>query len=206
MEQIKDFEDDLDELLNIYDECLKRGTEDNLFMFSSTSKITYASAGVAAFAASDKNIKWMLKHYTIMTVGPNKLNQLRHVLYFKNRAGIEAHMKKQALLMAPKFHAVDEILTKNLGGTGVGSWNKPHGGYFISFDAYPGCAKRIVDLCKQAGVVMTNAGATYPYGKDPTDSNVRIAPSYPELGELKEAIEIFTTCVLLAAVEKRLGE
>ena len=141
----------------------------------------------------------------VQAIGPDKLNQARHVVFFKNAAGIAAHMEKHRAILAPKFQMVLDMLEKNLGGTGAGSWLSPKGGYFISFDSFPGCASRIYELCKNAGVVITDAGATYPYGKDPEDKNLRIAPSYPPVEELKAAMEVFCVCAHLAAVEKLLG-
>ena len=173
-------------------------------MFASTSKVTYPGAGVAVLVASEANIAWTCGIMKVQAIGPDKVNQLRHVLYFKNADGIHAHMAKQAEILRPKFQAVLDALDKNLAGTGAGTWHAPRGGYFVSFNAMPGCAKRIHQLCKDAGLVMTGAGATYPYGKDPQDSNLRIAPSYPSVDELKTAMELFCTCALLAAVEKKL--
>jgi DNA-binding transcriptional MocR family regulator len=191
-------------LADIFEKAKEYGTEDRVLEFCSTSKISYAGAGVGAMAASPANIEWTKKIMTVQAIGPDKINQLRHVRYFKDMAGIEAHMKKHAELLKPKFDMVLSMLESNLGGTGAGSWHNPKGGYFISFDAMPGCAKRIHALCKEAGVVMTGAGATFPYGKDPQDSNLRIAPSLPPVEELQAAAEVFCVCALLAAVEKRL--
>lgn len=195
-----------DELLNIFPEAEKCGTQDRFLEFCSTSKVTFAGAGVAAMAASLDNIAWTKKIMTVQAISPDKVNQLRHVRYFQNVEGLSDHMKKHAAILRPKFDLVLSLLEEKLGGTGAGSWHTPRGGYFISFDALPGCAKRINTLCKEAGVVMTGAGATFPYGKDPQDSNLRIAPSMPPLDELKQAAEVFCTCALLAAVEKQLGK
>ena len=195
-----------DELLNIFPEAEKCGTQDRFLEFCSTSKVTFAGAGVAAMAASLNNIAWTKKIMTVQAISPDKVNQLRHVRYFQNVEGLSDHMKKHAAILRPKFDLVLSLLEEKLGGTGAGSWHTPRGGYFISFDALPGCAKRINTLCKEAGVVMTGAGATFPYGKDPQDSNLRIAPSMPPLDELKQAAEVFCTCALLAAVEKQLGK
>ena len=156
--------------------------------------------------ASVNNIKWAKNLLKVQAIGPDKINQARHVKFFGNVEGIAAHMEKHRAILAPKFEMVLSMLEENLGGTGAGSWLSPKGGYFISFDSYPGCAKRIYDLCKQAGVVLTDAGATFPYGKDPEDKNLRIAPSYPPVEELKAAMEVFCVCALLAAVEKKLAE
>ena len=195
-----------DELLNIFPEAEKCGTQDRFLEFCSTSKVTFAGAGVAAMAASLNNIAWTKKIMTVQAISPDKINQLRHVRYFQNVEGLTDHMRKHAAILKPKFDLVLALLEEKLGGTGAGSWHTPRGGYFISFDALPGCAKRINTLCKEAGVVMTGAGATFPYGKDPQDSNLRIAPSMPPLDELKQAAEVFCTCALLAAVEKQLGK
>lgn len=196
--------DEHEQLLNIFEAAKEYGTEDRILEFCSTSKISYAGAGVGAMAASETNIAWTKKLMTVQAIGPDKINQLRHVRYFKDVQGIEEHMKKHAALLKPKFDMVLSLLEERLGGTGAGTWHTPKGGYFISFDAMPGCAKRIHALCKEAGVVMTGAGATFPYGKDPQDSNLRIAPSLPPVEELKEAAQVFCVCALLAAVEKRL--
>ena len=195
-----------DELLNIFPEAEKCGTQDRFLEFCSTSKVTFAGAGVAAMAASLNNIAWTKKIMTVQAISPDKINQLRHVRYFQNVEGLTDHMRKHAAILKPKFDLVLALLEEKLGGTGAGSWHTPRGGYFISFDALPGCAKRINTLCKEAGVVMTGAGATFPYGQDPQDSNLRIAPSMPPLDELKQAAEVFCTCALLAAVEKQLGK
>ncbi|MED9905473.1 MAG: aminotransferase class I/II-fold pyridoxal phosphate-dependent enzyme [Lachnospiraceae bacterium] len=199
------YEDDQDELLEILGECEKAGNEDMVYEFASTSKVSFAGAGIAAVAASKKNLDFMKKSMTIQTIGHDKINQLRHVRYFKNLDGLKAQMKKQADIMRPKFEAVISILEKELGGLGIAEWIKPKGGYFISFEAMEGCAKNIVAKCKEAGVVLTGAGATYPYGKDPKDSNIRIAPSFPTLEEMAQAAELFVLCVKLVSVQKLLG-
>ena len=187
-----------DRLLNVFEAARDYGTEDRFLEYCSTSKITYPGAGVAAMAASEANIAWTKKLMGVQAIGPDKINQLRHVRYFKDLAGIEAHMEKHAAILKPKFDLVLSLLEERLGGTGAGCWHSPNGGYFISF------ARRINALCKDAGVVMTGAGATFPYGIDPQDSNLRIAPSLPPVDELRAAAEVFCTCALLAAVEKRL--
>ncbi len=199
------YEDDQDELLEILGECEKAGNEDMVYEFASTSKVSFAGAGIAAVAASKKNLDFMKKSMTIQTIGHDKINQLRHVRYFKNLDGLKAQMKKQADIMRPKFEAVISILEKELGGLGIAEWIKPKGGYFISFEAMEGCAKNIVAKCKEAGVVLTGAGATYPYGKDPKDSNIRIAPSFPTPEEMAQAAELFVLCVKLVSVQKLLG-
>lgn len=193
-----------DTLRNVFEDAQRFGTADRFLEFCSTSKITFPGAGVAAMAASEANIVWTKKLMGVQAIGPDKINQLRHVRYFKDLAGVEAHMEKHAAILKPKFDMVLSMLEERLGGTGAGSWHSPKGGYFISFDAMPGCAKRIHALCKEAGVVMTGAGATFPYGNDPQDSNLRIAPSLPPVDELRAAAEVFCTCALLAAVEKQL--
>ncbi len=199
------YEDDQDELLEILGECEKAGNEDMVYEFASTSKVSFAGAGIAAVAASKKNLDFMKKSMTIQTIGHDKINQLRHVRYFKNLDGLKAQMKKQADIMRPKFEAVISILEKELGGLEIAEWIKPKGGYFISFEAMEGCAKNIVAKCKEAGVVLTGAGATYPYGKDPKDSNIRIAPSFPTPEEMAQAAELFVLCVKLVSVQKLLG-
>lgn len=186
-------------------ECEMAGNPDMVYEFLSTSKISYAGAGLAAVATSENNQKDVRKYMTIQTICHDKVNQLRHARYFKDRATILEHMKKHADLLRPKFEAVHRILERELSGSGIGSWTNPRGGYFISFQAMEGCAKAIVAKCKEAGVVLTEAGATYPYGKDPKDSNIRIAPSYPNLEEIITATEVFALCVKLVTVEKLLS-
>ncbi len=196
--------DDAPELLEIFKECKKNGNEDMVYEFCSTSKISFAGAGISAIAASKSNLDAIKEVMTIQTIGHDKVNQLRHVRFFKNMDGIREHMKKHADIMRPKFEAVIDTFEKNLGGLGIGSWINPKGGYFISFESMPGCATRIVQKCKEAGVVLTNAGATYPYGKDPQDSNIRIAPSFPTEEEMQQAAELFVLCVKLVSAEKLL--
>lgn len=200
------YEDRSDCLLEIFGECEKNGNEDMVFEFASTSKISFAGAGIAAIAASKANLDDMRRVMTIQTIGYDKVNQLRHVRYFKNIDGIKAHMMKHAAMMRPKFEACLQVLENELSGLGIGSWTKPNGGYFISFDACEGCAKKIVAKCKEAGVVMTGAGATYPYGNDPLDSNIRIAPSFPTPEEMAMATDLFVLCVKLVTVEKLLEQ
>lgn len=199
-----DEEDRQDKILEILSECEKAGNPDMVYEFASTSKISFSGAGVAAIASSQGNLEAIKKSLTIQTIGYDKINQLRHARYFKDFNGIKAHMKKHAALMRPKFEAVQNILEKELGGLEIGSWTKPNGGYFISFESMEGCAKAIVAKCKEAGVVLTGAGATYPYGKDPKDSNIRIAPSFPTPEEMSMATELFVLCVKLVSVEKLL--
>ena len=177
-----------------------------VFEFCSTSKVSFAGSGIAAIASSKANLDDMRKSMTIQTIGYDKINQLRHVRYFKDINGIREHMKKHAAIMRPKFEAVLKVLDEELGGLGIGSWTKPNGGYFISFDAMDGCAKAIAAKCKEAGVTLTGAGATFPYKKDPKDSNIRIAPTFPSMEELEKAAYVFVVCVKLASVEKLLGE
>lgn len=194
-----------DQVLEILDECQKAGNPDMVFKFASTSKITFPGSGVAVLATSKKNLEDALKHLKWQTIGHDKINQLRHVRFFKDLEGIKRHMEKHAAIMRPKFEAVERVLEEQLGGLGIGSWTTPNGGYFISFDALEGCAKAIVARAKEAGVVMTGAGATWPYGKDPKDSNIRIAPSFPTPEELAVAAEIFVLSVKLVSVEKFLA-
>ena len=198
------YENDQDEILNILEECAKAGNPDIAYVFASTSKISFPGAGIAAIASSENNIQAILKLMTVQTIGHDKINQLRHARFFKNMDGLKAHMKKHADILRPKFEAVLDTLENELGGLGIGTWYSPKGGYFISFNSMPGCAKRIVGLCKELGVVMTGAGATYPYGKDPEDSNIRIAPSFPSPEEMAMAAKVFVLCVKLASVEKLL--
>lgn len=190
--------------LEILAECEKAGNPDIVYKFTSTSKISFPGSGVAAIATSKNNIADIKKQLTLQTIGHDKVNQLRHVRFFKNLDGVKEHMSKHADILRPKFEAVLEILDRELGGLEIAEWNKPMGGYFISFDAMEGCAKAIVKKAKEAGVIMTGAGATFPYGLDPKDSNIRIAPSFPALEELIQAANLFTLCVKLVSVEKLL--
>lgn len=200
------YEDHQAELLDIISECEKAGNPDIVYEFASTSKVSFSGAGIAALAASKANLDDIKKQLTIQTIGYDKINQLRHVTYFKNLEGLKQHMKKHANEMRPKFEAVLDVLEEELADTGIASWEKPYGGYFISFEAMEGCAKKIVAKCKEAGVTLTGAGATYPYGKDPKDSNIRIAPTFPNAEELAAAAELFVLCVKLVSVEKLLAE
>ena len=200
------YDDVHDEILNILDECEKAGNPDMVYIFASTSKISFPGSGVSAIAASPKNIEFIMGQMTIQTIGHDKINQLRHARFFKDRDGLKAHMKIHAKLLRPKFEAVLNTLEKELTGLEIGSWIKPRGGYFISFDAMEGCAKNIVAKCKALGVILTGAGATFPYGKDPKDSNIRIAPTFPTPEEMELAAKIFVLCVKLASVEKLLEE
>ncbi len=198
------YEDRQSQILEILSECERAGNPDMAYEFASTSKITFSGAGIAAFASSKANVEEAKRFMTIQTIGHDKVNQLRHARYFKNLEGMLAHMKKHADIIRPKFEATLDILEKELGGLGIGEWTKPLGGYFISFDAMEGCAKAIVARCKEAGVVLTGAGATFPYGIDPKDSNIRIAPSYPTQEEMASATDLFVLCVKLVSVEKLL--
>ena len=198
------YDDKQDQLIEILDACTKAGNPDMVFKFCSTSKVTFPGSGIAALGASTNNLDFIKKIMTVQTIGHDKLNQLRHVRYFKDFAGMKAHMKKHAEILRPKFELVLAELEKGLGGLEIGEWTKPIGGYFVSFQAVDGCAKKIVAMCKDAGVTLTGAGATYPYKNDPHDSNIRIAPTFPPIDELAKALEIFILCVKLASVEKLL--
>ncbi len=192
------------EMLNIVEECEKAGNPDIYYELCSTSKVTFPGSGVAALVTSPANVAEVKKTLTLQTIGFDKINQMRHVLFFKNAEGMKAHMDKHARILKPKFEAVLNCLEKELGGLEIGSWIKPLGGYFIAFDTIEGCAKRVISLCKEAGVVMTPAGSTYPYKKDPADTSIRIAPTLPTPEELRQACEVFVLCVKLASVEKYL--
>lgn len=200
------FEETQDKILNILEECEKAGNPNMVYVFASTSKVSFPGSGVSAIATSLENMEYIKKFMTTQIIGHDKINQLRHVRFFKNIDGLNAHMKKHADLIRPKFEAVLNILELELTGLGIGSWTKPRGGYFISFNSMPGCAKAIVAKCKELGLVLTGAGATYPCGKDPDDSNIRIAPTFPTPEEMAEAAKMFVICVKLASVEKLLGE
>lgn len=191
-------------ILNIADECEKAGNPHMYYELCSTSKITFPGAGVAALITSPENIADIKKTVAIQTIGFDKVNQLRHVMFFKNAAGVNAHMEKHAAILRPKFDAVLDCLEKELGGLEIGSWIKPRGGYFIAFETLEGCAKRVVALCREAGVVMTPAGSTYPYKQDDADTSIRIAPTCPTPEELTKACAVFVLCVKLASVEKYL--
>ncbi len=199
---VHDLYDTAPELLNIFEACREFGSEDMFIEVASTSKITFPGAGVSVIAASDNNIELIKKRMGVQIICHDKLNQLRHVRYFKNADGIKAHMKRHAAILRPKFQAVLEKFDSEFSGLGIARWTEPQGGYFISLDVLDGCAKRVVSLCKDAGVVLTGAGAAFPYGKDPKDSNIRIAPTYPSVEELSLALELLCICVKLAAAEK----
>ena len=196
------FEGEAPKTLNLLRECEKNGHYDMALMFTSFSKISFAGAGVSAMAASPANLAKMRDHLIVQSIGPDKMNQLRHIRYFKDREGVLAHMKKHGDLLRPKFNIVLGELSAKLKGKGIGTWLKPKGGYFVAFDTLPGCAKRTIALCAEAGLTMTAAGAAFPYGKDPQDSNIRIAPSFPSSDQLRQAMELFCIAVELAALEK----
>ncbi len=200
------FEDVQDKILNILEECEKAGNPNMVYVFGSTSKVSFPGSGVSAIATSLENMEYIKQFMTTQIIGHDKINQLRHVRFFKDIDGLNAHMKKHAELLRPKFEAVLAILEEELTGLEIGSWTRPRGGYFISFDAMQGCAKAIVAKCKDLGLVLTGAGATYPYGKDPKDSNIRIAPSFPTPEEMAEATRMFVLCVKLASIEKLLSQ
>ena len=198
------YDHDQDHLIELLAECKRAGNPDLVYKFASTSKISFPGSGVAALATSHNNLEDIKAQLKNQTIGHDKVNQLRHVRFFGDIHGMVEHMRKHADIIRPKFEAVEEILERELGGLRIGEWTQPKGGYFISFDSLEGCAKDIVARCKKAGVVMTPAGATYPYGKDSQDSNIRIAPTYPPLGDLITASELFALCVKLSSVEKLL--
>ena len=200
------YDHDQDHLIEILAECKRAGNPDMVYKFASTSKVSFPGSGIAAIAASQNNLVDIKRQMRIQTIGHDKVNQLRHVRFFGDIHGMVEHMRKHADIMRPKFEAVIEILDRELGGLGIGAWTNPKGGYFISFDSLDGCAKAIVARCKKAGLVMTGAGATYPYGKDPHDSNIRIAPSYPPLSDLIVAMELFALCVKMVSIDKLLAE
>ena len=193
-------------ILNIIRLCEETGNPNMVYVFSSFSKVSFAGASVTCMASSKSNCDYIRQRLTAQTIGPDKLNQLRHARFFKDAAGVMAHMEKNAEILRPKFKLVSDMLRKEFGGLDIARWTEPAGGYFVSFDSLEGCAKRIIALCAEAGVALTPAGATYPNGKDPQDKNIRIAPTCPPLGELEEALEIFCTAVKLASVEKFLSK
>ena len=201
---IHDLYEEGDTLLDLFALLKDEDKEDMVFIFGSTSKISFAGAGLAAVAASTNNIRFMMRQMAIQTISYDKISQLMHVRFFGDYSGIKAHMKKHAAILRPKFELVEDILAEELSGLEVARWTKPRGGYFISFETMPGCAKRTVALCKEAGVVLTAAGAAFPYGIDPKNSNIRIATSYPTLGELETAARLFCLAVKIASVENLL--
>ena len=199
------YDHDQDYIPEILMECKKAGNPDMVYKFASTSKITFPGSGIASLATSLNNLEDIKKQLKNQTIGHDKVNQLRHVRFFGDIAGMVAHMRKHAAVIRPKFEAVESIFEKNLSGLGIGEWTHPMGGYFISFETMDGCAKKTVHLAMKAGVKMTEAGATWPYHDDPKDSNIRVAPTYPPLEDLKVAAELFTLCVRIVSVEKLLG-
>ena len=200
------YDHDQDHLIEILAECKRAGNPDLVYKFASTSKVSFPGSGIAALATSLNNLADIKKQLKIQTIGHDKVNQLRHVRFFGDIHGMVEHMRKHADILRPKFEMVEETLERELGGLGNGEWTTPKGGYFISFESMEGCAKDIVAKCKKAGVTMTPAGAAFPYGKDPKDTNIRIAPTYPPLGDLTIAMELFSLCVKLASVEKLLAD
>ena len=200
------YEDRKDNLISLFDELKKTGREDMAYMYFSTSKISFAGAGIGAVVASENNVKDLKSHMKWQTIGYDKINQLRHARYFKDADGIADHMKKHAEYIRPKFEIVLKVLDEELSGHDICSWTNPNGGYFISFDSMDGCAKEIVRMAREAGVVMTGAGATFPYGKDPKDSNIRIAPTYATVEDLEEATDLFVNCVKIVSIKKLLSE
>lgn len=203
---VHEFDGDFVPFANILEECAKAGNPDMVFEFASTSKITFPGAGIACFATSEANMDYMKKLLNAQIISFDKINHLRHVLYFKNAQGVLDHMKKHAAIMKPKFDMVLCYLDNEIAPLDIASWHRPKGGYFVSLFVEPGCAKRVHTLCKDAGVVMTGAGATYPYKNDPKDSNLRIAPSFPPLDELEQAMQVLCVCIKIAAAEKLLNK
>ncbi len=189
------------QIKNMLTACKDAGNANRVFVIGSTSKVSFAGAGIAAIGASVANIRWLERHCSIQTIGSDKINQLRHVRFFKDINGIEQHMLKHAQILAPKFAAVDQVLTEHLAGQNIATWSSPKGGYFINLDVSDNCAKKVVALAQDAGVIMTNAGATFPYNNDPRDRNIRIAPSLPALAEITQAMQILCICIKLATIE-----
>jgi DNA-binding transcriptional MocR family regulator len=194
------------EIANIMELCERHGHPDRAFVFASTSKMTFAGAGVSIFASSLTNLKWMLQQMERKTIGFDKLNQLRHVRFLKDAAGIRGLMEKHARILTPKFQEVEDVFSRLLGGTGAATWTRPDGGYFVSLDVLDGCARRVIDLAKQAGITVVPAGSTFPYGRDPNDRNIRVAPTFPALNEVTRAAEGLALAALVAASEAILAE
>lgn len=199
---IHDINDNHDKLLSIMNESIKNGTEDNVIVFCSTSKITFPGSGVAAMAASKNNLKVIKKRYSVQTIGYDKINQLRHMHFFKDFDGVLKHMQKHKKILKPKFDVVINKLKENFSENKLVRWSEPNGGYFVSVDVFNGCASRVVELCKNAGLILTPAGSTYPKDKDFKDSNIRIAPTYPQIEELEKAMDLFCVSIKIASVEK----
>jgi DNA-binding transcriptional MocR family regulator len=199
---VHDLQENPQELANVMDYCRRYGTEDNLILTASTSKITIAGGGISFLGASGKNLEHFRKRLAVMSIGPNKLNQQRHLLFLKNIDDVRLHMQKHAEILRPKFEMVQKHLESGLAGKAMGSWCKPEGGYFVSFDSNPGLAKEIIRLSTEAGVKLTPAGATFPYGQDPEDENIRLAPTFPSVEDLDQAMQVFVTCVQLASVRQ----
>jgi DNA-binding transcriptional MocR family regulator len=195
--------DDVDVIKNIFNASKSAGNPDRVFILGSTSKITFAGSGVAAIGGSEVNMNWVRKQLAISTIGPDKINQVRHSRFFGDFIGLKNHMKKHAALIKPKFEMVNSILENRLGGKGLAQWTNPKGGYFISLDTNEGCAKRVVALASEAGVKLTAAGATFPYKNDPRDTNIRLAPTLPSIQEIQQAMEIVCLCVEIAESEKQ---
>ena len=195
-----------DKLLNILEVCKTAFHPDRVFMFSSTSKVSFAGSGIAILASSKANITWLKKEMMFQSIGPDKLNQLRHVRFFKDQSGIEAHMRLQETIIKPKFNLVREILEAKLGDKNIATWSNPHGGYFISLDTLPGCANKVISKATAAGVELTPAGATFPYGKDPEDKNIRLSPTFPPLAELEQAMELVALCIELVSTEQEMAK
>jgi len=202
---VHDLYDTGDALANVLEACARAGTPNRVLAFGSTSKISFAGAGVAAMAASPANVADARRHLAMQTIGPDKINQLRHVRFFRDLAGIRAHMRAHAAIIRPKFEAVVETFERHLGGKGIARWTRPRGGYFVSLDTLDGCASAVVRLAAEAGVTLTAAGATFPYGRDPHDRNIRIAPTLPPLEQVRLAMEVVSTCVELVSVRTLLA-
>lgn len=194
-----------DRLRNLLAACKATGNPDRVLVFGSTSKVSFAGAGVAVMGGSAANMQHIKAGIAIQTIGPDKLNQLRHVRFFRDMAGIEAHMRKHAAILQPKFAMVEEVLTRELGGTGVAEWSRPRGGYFVSLDTLDGCAKAVAAMAAEAGVQLTQAGATFPYGKDPRDRNIRISPSMPSVDEIRTAMELVAVCIQRVSIARHLA-
>jgi len=190
-----------DEIKNLLRSCQQAGNANRVFVIGSTSKISFAGAGIAALGASSENINWLRQHAAIQTIGSDKINQLRHVRFFKDLVGIEAHMHKHAKILAPKFQSVERVLNTQLAGKHLAQWSKPKGGYFVNLDVLDNCATKVVAMAREAGVVLTAAGATFPYGKDPRDRNIRIAPSLPSVAEIELAMQILSVCIQLVSIQ-----